>query len=267
MVKGKRYIGFTEGGDPSFNFNWVKALENDQSIDGVVVITKRLNKEMFKPLLKHKGRIILHLSVTGYAGTVVEPNTPDVLVIYQTYMDLLAQGFPKEHVVLRIDPIIPTTIGLKRADKVLTQFAPVVSRVRISLIDMYPEVKRRFKVAGLRFPYGKEFQPPQEMINAANKLLMEWKQKYPNLSFESCAEEGLTAAEQIGCLSLRDYQILNIQAPETVSRGRQRATCQCLGTKKELLGGKIRCPNGCLYCYWKDEPNTVSQKKEDALLH
>lgn len=260
MDKEKKYIGFTEGGDPSFDYSWVKALEKDNSIESAVVITKRLNKNMFKPLLQHKDRIILHLSVTGYAGTVVEPNTPDFLTIYQTYMDLLEQGFPKDHVVLRIDPIIPTKIGLKRANKVLVQFASLVSRVRVSLIDMYPETKKRFKEAGLSLPYGKEFQPPQEMVDAANQMIAEWKAKYPGICFESCAETGLTETEQIGCLSLKDYEILHIQEPKTVSRGRQRATCQCMNTKKELLGGKTRCPNRCLYCYWKDGSNDEDEE-------
>lgn len=266
MAKKKTYIGFTEGGDPSFDFSWVKALESDPTLDGAIVITKRLNKNMFKPLLKHKDRIILHLSVTGYAGTALEPNTPDFLSIYQTYLDLLELGFPRDHAVLRIDPIIPTRIGLKRANKVLTQFAPLFSRVRVSLIDMYPEAKRRFKNAGLMLPYGKDFQPTEAMVHAANQMIAEWKEKYPEISFESCAEASLTETEQVGCLSTKDYGILHLAEPETLSRGRQRATCLCLNTKKELLGGKTRCPNGCLYCYWKDKTKEDMDQEDEILL-
>ena len=258
-------IGITEGGDAGLNFKWVRALREDFTLDGAVIITKCLNEEMLEPLLEHKDRVILHVTVTGYAGTVIEPNTPSVKSVKVLLKELREKGFPAEHLVLRIDPIIPSEKGIRKADRVFQFFAPLVSRVRISIIDMYPAVRERFHDAGLPSPYGREFAPSMAQINAVNKLIKSWKTKYPEMKIEVCAEPGLHDAEYIGCISRRDYDILGVPMQETVNECKARETCLCVN-KKELLSGKHRCPNRCLYCYWKDADSNQMEREDEILL-
>lgn len=257
-------IGITEGGDAGLNFKWVRALREDSSLDGAVVITKRLNQEMIKPLLEFKDRVILHVTVTGYADTVIEPNTPKPKVIKSVLEELLEAGFPADHVVLRIDPIIPSKKGIQRADKVFRYFAPTVSRVRISVIDMYPHIRDRFQVAGLPLPYGEAFSPSILQLKDVNEMVKTWKTQYPNMKVETCAEPGIHDAEYIGCISRRDYNILGVKIP-IENESKQRQACLCVN-KKELLGGKTRCPNGCLYCYWKDATQEELDSEDEILL-
>lgn len=257
-------IGITEGGDAGLNFKWVRALREDGSLDGAVIITKCLNQEMIRPLIEFKNRVILHVTVTGYAGTVIEPNSPKVKVIKHTLEDLIEDGFPTNHIVLRIDPIIPSQKGIQRADKVFQLFAPMVSRVRISLIDMYPHIRERFKNAGLPLPYGEEFSPSITYLNAVNAMVKAWRTKFPYMKVETCAEPGIHDAEYIGCISKRDYNILSVRMPEG-GESKQRQACLCVN-KKELLGGKTRCPNGCLYCYWKDATPEELDSENEILL-
>lgn len=259
----KRYMGITEGGDAGLDFQWLKSLKEDNSLEGAIIITKRLNENMIKPLLDFQDRVILHLSVTGYAETSVEPNTPSVDTILEVYKELLSRGFSPSHVVLRIDPIIPTNIGLKRANKVLCMFADMVTRVRVSVLDLYPHARERFEKAGLHSPYGDSFQASSKQFQAVDALVTMWKQNYPNISFECCAEPHLKNPEHLGCISAKDYKILKLNEPTDQGTGHQRETCCCLGSKKELLGNKQQCLNGCLYCYWKDAKPTG---EEDEIL-
>ena len=185
-------IGITEGGDAGLNFKWVRALREDSTLDGAVIITKCLNEEMLEPLLEHKNKVILHVTVTGYAGTVIEPNTPSVKSVKVLLKELREKGFPAEHLVLRIDPIIPSEKGIRRADRVFQFFAPLVSRVRISIIDMYPAVRERFHDAGLPSPYGREFAPSMAQINAVNKLIKStWQRFLQSMYFATTLFESL----------------------------------------------------------------------------
>ena len=155
-----KYFGVTEGGDAGLDFNWVRIMESSAwgKYDGAVIITKCLSDKMAAPLLRFRNQIILHVTVTGYAGTIVEPNTPAMQSVLHCARSLLDRGFPKSHVVLRIDPVIPTKIGLKRANKVFRQFCDISDRVRVSVLDMYQGVAARFEKAGLQNPYAGSFQ-------------------------------------------------------------------------------------------------------------
>lgn len=254
------YIGITERGDASIDFSWVKALKSDRC-NGAVIITKNLNPEMFSPLLEHKEKIVLHCTVTGYGGSVLEPNIPKPQKIYENLRLLLDAGFPKEQVVLRIDPIIPTGRGIKKADAVADVFWGSYERIRISVIDMYPHVRERFKEKNIPCPFGESKIAPKESMELVERFINKWIGK---VRVELCAEQDINKGYHTGCVSEFEYRLFNMELPDPKkeeSRNRQRTSCSCF-PKRELLSEKCRCPYQCLYCYWKDRNPTDPLPKE-----
>lgn len=234
-------VGITECGDAGLDFSWV-----DKLLDANIIITKNLNDTIIQHLLNNKNKIILHITCTGFGGTKIEPNVPNVNFIHSQTLKLIENGFPVKQIVLRVDPIIPLKIVLEqRVKKVLDLFKDTrIKRVRYSFLDMYPHVKERFINAGISLPYT-SFCCPAYMKEDALNLLKQYEDVY---EFEACAEY---TPHQLGCISQKDFDILGVQG-EATPAGFQRKGCMCIAGKVELLNSKKRCPHGCLYCYWKD---------------
>ena len=244
-------IGITERGDAGINFAWYDKLNQ---VDGAIIITKKLSETFIDKILSASKPVILHCSCTGWGGTWLEPNNPT----YREQLDMLSQliqrGFPASNVVLRIDPIFPTTEGIARVcnvlNHVLAENLPI-SRIRISVYDEYKHAKERILAAGHSAFYPGTFYAPKEMMQNTIAALS----KYPFV-FETCAEDFLsTQSNQFisaGCISTRDLAIMNIPYDASMTENPQnRKGCHCLSCKTELLEIRGQCPNGCLYCYWR----------------
>jgi hypothetical protein len=251
-------FGITENGDASINYEWVEKIDE---MDGTILITKKITPVFKSKVLEYKNKpIILHISCTGFGGTVLEPRLDNFQTTITHIRDLLNNGFLAERIVLRIDPIIPTGKDIKTFEAVVRfarEVIPEVSRIRISVMDMYPHVRKRFKDNGIECPYADGFQAPDFMFKNLNWKIEELKREFPELSFESCAETKIPAATPAGCVSPKDYQILGLSEPDDSKRG-QRKNCLCLGDKKDLLTFKYNKTGynhcyGCLYCYWQTE--------------
>jgi hypothetical protein len=253
-------FGITENGDASLNYEWESSMLD---MDGAILITKKLTATFKNKLIEYMHRpFIVHVSCTGYGKTVLEPN----LDTFQTTIDHIWSlihnaGFPAERIVLRIDPIIPTSKGIKLFERVVRyahEKIPEVNRIRVSVLDMYPHVRERFTKAGLPCPYGDNyFQASPAMFSNLNAKIAELKEEFVDLSFESCCETKLPATTATGCVSARDYEILGLDMPNDSRKG-QRKNCMCLGDKKDMLTFKYNETGynhcyGCLYCYWQTE--------------
>lgn len=187
-------------------------------------------------------RIIIHVVITGLTVTALEPNVPDLYVQINGYKEILSKLGPQK-TILRVDPVIPTIIGVKRAKKVIEKL--IVSseqRIRISFMDNYNHVKERFIGHKLPLlPYN--FHAPlDQRVSSLEQLQQSTKSK-----IEVCSEPGLQCS---GCISSLDCKLLNIHSEDFT--GYQRKACKCCSKKYELLSNNKRCPHGCLYCYWKD---------------
>lgn len=248
-------IGITERGDASIDYTWVEKLN---SVDGAVLITKNVTDKFIETVLPFKDKVILHATVTGYGSTKLEPNVMSVMQSMKQLSKLVKAGFPVEHIVLRVDPIIPTERGVRIArDVIETGYRQGIHRVRVSVIDMYPHVRQRFKEAGIPLPYGENFTASDEQFKAVDNMLMFLliNHFYPPLIIESCAEPKMQAPTHAGCVGPKDFQILGLEPPkeELETKAGQRKSCLCCSCKTELLNNKVQCPNGCLYCYWKNK--------------
>lgn len=265
-------IGFTERGDAGLDLSWFDKCKAGK-VDGLIAITKALTPLCAQKLLElHKSGFptILHCGCTGWGGTYMEPNVPSPTKQLDALKNLVDAGFPVNHVVLRIDPIVPTAEGLKLVKRVLNGaaargFLNSAFRVRISVIDEYRHVKDRYAELGVAPAYGptnfsatdKQFRDVVEMLWPYHDLR--------GIVFETCAEERLsqvakTALEfdkssllmRCGCVSRQDLDIMGLDYDKDFVNPQGRNGCLCLGCKVELLENKRRCPNQCLYCYWRD---------------
>lgn len=257
-------IGFTERGDAGRDLSWYEKCKEGEC-DGIIVITKSITtgcRERVMTLYSSGFPVILHCGCTGWGSTILEPNVPSPSEQLDVLAAMLKVGFPADHVVLRIDPIIPTKEGLKRVKRVLdgalNRSILPLCRVRVSIIDEYRHVKNRFIKAGLVPVYGPTaFGPSDEQMQATAGTLAPYAEKY-GIKFETCAEPRLTnyaphAFVAQGCVSELDLKVMGLEYDKAFINPQNRHGCLCLGCKKELLENKSRCPNGCLYCYWKEK--------------
>ncbi len=256
-------IGVTEAGDAGLDLAWTDRLAK---VQGAIVITKSITPKFHEAVLEHSNKLIVHATCTGYGGTIVEPKVPPARQYLEAVTSLVEDGFPKEKIVIRVDPIIPTEKGLERALRVIEGFiSEGFSRFRVSVIDMYPYVRERFKKNNLPLPYGEgRFSPEKELLYNVDEMLMEarefWSgesltQQTPDVRFESCAEPGLKQAIPCGCISEYDLQLLGLERDVGYDGSAQgyRRGCLCYAGKTELLNHRHPCSHGCIYCYWRTE--------------
>lgn len=189
-------IGVTEAGDAGVDLFWEEKLDD---VDAAVLITKCVSPDFFDAALRHKDKLIIHTTVTGYGHSILEPNVPAPYEEFAAIMELVKAGFPMSRIVVRVDPIIPTEKGLSVAYRTMISFMEMgFQRYRVSVIDMYPHARSRFKEAGLPLPYGDNgFAPSQAQLSKVDDMLRQAKQFWEGLDngkalrIESCAEPGL----------------------------------------------------------------------------
>lgn len=246
-MEKEQYIGVTEAGEIAFMLDAF-----DRLYKGNIIITKRLTEPLIAKLVENKEKIILHLTCTGMGGTKIEPLVPKLEKTREMFGKLLEASFPAEHVVLRIDPIVPTGKGLSTAFNVMDSFGDTgIKRVRVSFLDMYDHVKERFNESGVKLPY-ETFHEKRKVRIVAYEELEDYGKQY-GFTLEACGEPDI---KSVPCLSQKDIEILGLEK-DIILEGKkdQRSTCSCPANKKELLTGfkPHRCENKCLYCYWKDD--------------
>lgn len=228
-------IGITERGDAAFSRSiWLEALSSGR-VDGAILITK--NPTLLLPLALPLNTIV-HCTITGYGSTALEPNVPPSTETVPAY-EALVKRYGSERIVLRIDPINPY-----HAEPAF-EVAEVTERgrIRISFLDLYPHVRKRFKDAGYNPRLWDGFHAPLEI----RKHVLESIQVKARTTVEVCGEPGLPCS---GCVSDRDLRAMGIQSQGSRG-GFQRPNCMCLAEKVELLNVRGQCKHGCLYCYWK----------------
>ena len=243
-------IGITERGDAGINLAWVSKMKE---VDGAILISKNFTELFAQAVLQCEKPLILHCTCTGYGGTELEPNVPDYKTQLNSLKNIIDRGFPAEHCVLRIDPIFPSVRGLQRVIQVIEYFNSLntgVGRIRVSIVDEYPHVRKRYEEKGWSPLYGGNFYPSTEQVEQTAKVLNAYDFKY-----ETCAENFLASklynGEVRGCISYKDLNIMDIKNNIMSTNPQNRKGCSCLSCKTELLTERKPCPNGCVYCFWK----------------
>lgn len=245
-IKKDNRVGITEAGEVAFNLDVFERLYKAN-----IIITKRLTDKLIDKLIEHKDKIILHLTCTGWGGTEIEPMVPTVEQTYDKFCKLIDGGFPVEQVVLRVDPIIPTTVGIEKVQSVFDLFKDSdIKRLRYSVLDMYNHVKDRFNDLSIKLPYDSFHAPMDVRIKVFNFVDGFCRER--NIDLEVCGEPGFNS---LSCVSQKDIDILGLTDEiELIGSAEQRKSCGCPANKSELLRKKPqRCSNKCLYCFWKSD--------------
>lgn len=242
-------FGITERGDVAFHEEWIDQLKAGK-VQAAVLISKGLPTPKGKEAVAAmKDRIVLHATTTGYGGTMLEPGVkPYALRLAELAQFCAETKLPYSHIVVRVDPIIPTVKGVETAERVVRlAFALGFRRFRYSWLDVYGHVAQRFQKAGIPVPPKVQDADPS-IVKGFVDTFCRFYEKI-GACFESCAE---TNRHQAGCISRRDFELCGLDPNDAVGKSQQRAACMCCGNKTELLNHKGRCPHRCLYCYWRD---------------
>lgn len=256
-------IGITESTDPSYDTSWRNKITG---VDGLIIITKNIRDEDMRRLIQDaadKKPVIVHATCTGWGGTKIEPNVPELESTMWAIENLIHNGFPARNIVLRLDPILPTKEGLERAESVLAALEQLnvrlqseeqkIVRVRVSVMDNYKHVVKRFVDKGLLPLYNGKFQADYPELRKVIDLLG----RHSDFEYSACAEtrlveisKGMVVAE--GCISKKDLDIMELIPDTAYENPQNRKGCHCLACKTELLAKTNHtCPLKCLYCYWK----------------
>lgn len=265
-------IGITERGDAGLDFTWFDKLSKKTfygfPFTGAVLITKNANpkfqQKVFDLIQLGFQNIVIHFTCTGWGHTPMEPNVPDYLTQLSYMETMINNGFPIEHCIIRVDPIIPTPEGMQKANMVFQQIQTLQAkyqtrfRIRISIIDKYQHICNRVNpLYEYTWNSKTDFYPSyQERANVLQLL-----SSYPDLSFETCAEPFLARdakklniqnLTECGCISEKETELFHVVNVATTNYPAQRKGCLCLNCKTELLENRKRCPHQCAYCYWHD---------------
>ena len=274
-------IGITERGVAGLNLDWFEKLAQKSfygfNFKGAVLITKNANNRFQHKvfyLMQQVGfpNIVIHFTCTGWGNTPMEPNVPDYKTQLNNMETMIANGFPIENCVIRVDPIIPTPEGIQRADTVLQEIQKLQNKyqtkihVRISIIDKYQHVCDRINpVYEYMWNSKTNFYPNQQERYAVLSLV----RSYPEIQFETCAEPflvrdakkyGLSNIIESGCISETETKLFGLTNTATRNYPPQRKNCLCLNCKTELLENRNPfnattckpCAHQCKYCYWRD---------------
>ena len=276
-------IATTETYDPSLCINEWKG--RSREFDFLLYISKSLPPAAVKVLTDEKSPwaymnmpSIVHATITGWGGSELEPNVCLPTVAIERLENLVEAGYPKERIVVRVDPIIPTEEGMKRFSEVVEKAAGLgFKRFRSSIMQMYNHARERLAETSefkeIEKAYENRFFPSQKTLekNETVKKLMQCvkllKFSHGENTFESCATPVLSQCgfENVGCMSEKDL-IINGIDPESVhiSKGSQRMSCLCLEKRQLIPGGYKRgkCPNRCAYCYIKDRNGTGTPQNQ-----
>jgi DNA repair photolyase len=242
------YIGITETSDPCFHLEIF-----DNLYKANIIITKNLSDKLIDKLVEHKDKCILHCTCTGMGSSKIEPFVPSVEQTIRQVKKLIENNFPVRQIVLRIDPIIPTTKGIETAINVLEAFKILeIKRVRFSFLDMYKHVKERFINSNIRLPYDTFHADINVRKSAFNKIY----DKCLELGYEIVQTCGEPDFEVTPCISQMDIDILGLTNDITlVGNKKQRTHCSCPANKRQLISwehNKNSCGHKCLYCYMKN---------------
>ena len=202
-------FGITERGDAGINLSWQNHMGE---IDAAVLITKSITNDFIDAALRYKNKCIVHATCTGYGSTILEPYVCPYEHQLNQAQKLVDKGFPKSQIVIRIDPIIPTEKGIKLAATVCAAACLMgFKRFRISVMDMYPHVVKRFVENNVPSPYevtlpnGEKqtmFSANPEQFAAVDNMVKALQQKFPDIRIECCAEPALHNPIHCGCISM-----------------------------------------------------------------
>lgn len=268
--RGKAHVGITEGYDPHFSDSWFLL---DDFADFSIIVSKGLpTKKGQERMLTNPQRYIFHAGMTGMGGSVNEPNVKPWKEQLTAVEDFVQRGFPRDHVVIRIDPIMPAKRGIELAKEVATAaFEKGFKVFRYSFMDAYAHVQKRYAEKSVSdLLTSDRIKAQKEQAEKAMHIWFDFcdAMEAKGCQFFTCAEGWIAPTHHVvGCVSGRDFDLCGIPRSRMFgTTSKQRSSCECDGSKFELMPHlKVRCPHKCTYCFWHANPNWDFKKLDKVL--
>ena len=210
-----------------------------------IIYTKTLTKGIVRVLCNNTASTHLHLTISGWGSTWLEPGVETAEKEIEALHRLL-QIYPANRVTVRVDPVIPTIEGMAKAVQVLSA-VPQEIRVISSIIQLYSNMHQLFDRLGVNKAYytvksGNVLFPSQNYAQAVYNEL----NHYHTISV--CGHPYiLEGCDHDGCVNTDSMRSLGL-IPVNMA-GKQRPGCKCQAVKRQLLKYSDTCSHGCLYCY------------------
>lgn len=263
------FVGFTESGDPACSNVWVTRYQKLNCV-GAVVISKGMPLKFGRDfMLANKEHMVFHATTTGWGGTRVEPGVKEWHERLDDVDAFVEEGFPKDHVVIRVDPIpvYPDGRGFTVAKAVMIEVAKRgYKNIKYSYMDVqkYPHLKRRYTELGIEIPI-EIYECKRELIEDFNEFMLELEKEF-GIRFTCCAEHDFVPKHHDHpCLDGWFFDTCNLDRRLMMpTRRGQRQECNCAGNKKELMPYQSTgCAHQCAYCYWAE--NMLDSKMKQAV--
>lgn len=219
----------------------------------LVLWTKNPHNILYHPALSSQlikyDQCYIHLTVTGLAGTVLEPNVPASTLVLSYLPQLIEFTHGPERINFRFDPIVHVRFanGSTLCNlPFFEQLAPVLQRfgiqhVTTSWVQIYGKVAKRLAARGITATDISQKTWEQERV-----WLLDKAQEH-HLELHGCCVPGMPRSHCIdGAMFNRLHPVGSYKATTTRASG-QRVLCGC--SKSLDVGWYKSCIHGCLYCY------------------
>lgn len=208
------------------------------------------NARGLREALEPYDQVFCHLTITGLGGSRLEPNVPSWQVVAGEFPELVAFVGNPRRVWVRFDPIIhwyddgEVKSNLPWAEGVFRECARNdLTAIRISFATLYGKVRRRKQWHWYDVPPERRLEIARELVKLAEPL---------GLTLYACCDKSLAS---VGVLPSKciDGALLSQLHPKgylasTEKDKGQRKDCGCT-VSIDLGSYRMRCPNGCRYCY------------------
>lgn len=257
--------GITDLGEPAATDIWMDSYEYFGCKLAIIVSKGMPSEKGQQWMLDHKNTTLFHAGITGWEGTEVQCGTASTEERFAAVEKLIKAGFPRDHVVIRVDPVLLTKEGIKRAWHVMQEAARRgFTAIKYSWCDVfYQHAQARWQVIGFKKPF--DVKEPagrvlaQDLVNRILKLENE-----SNIHFSICAEKNVVGLgnehHNEGCVDTWAFEKCGFAASDVVGNANQRGGCGCGANKTELIPMSMIscCAHECTFCFVK---NTQFDKK------
>ena len=180
----------------------------------------------------------------------LEPRAPDLNTLIGT-LRMLKSRIGRSRIIWRYDPIIvsretPLAFHKDNILKLIGMISPFSNRLIVSLLHMYPKVKKRFEHIGF-IPFDIGTQP--DALEDLSAFLSKAAREH-GMSIQGCAQDLAGTETRIERGKCVDDVLINFIGEHSIRYRKdsgQRKDCRC--HRSVDIGQYGTCGLKCLYCY------------------
>ncbi len=124
--KFKPTVSWYNYGDPTQDMDYWTRLITEINI----IETRNLTPEFIEFCLSRRDYIFLHVKISGMGASPLEPNIPTPKAMFLMLKSLVDRGFPRNRILICVDPIIANSNGI-RAIKLLLRVFTELKELRL----------------------------------------------------------------------------------------------------------------------------------------